>query len=113
MRYRGGGVGHTSTREATNRFLEDRHPTDMAGVDDEPETLDECQEAPLQMDDDEDLGGNDEEEEDYGYGGAGDMDEEELEQIAEEDILQGAEEALLVDEDEIEDEVEQFGYARY
>jgi hypothetical protein len=107
MRYRGGGVGHTSTREATNRFLEDRHPTDIARVDDEPET-----EAPLQMDEDEDEDeieedGNDDEEEDYGYGGAGDMDEDEdeLEQITEEDILRDAEEALH--------EVEQLGYARY
>lgn len=34
MRYRGGGVGHTSTREATNRFLLDRDRLDMAdGVD--------------------------------------------------------------------------------
>ena len=28
MRYRGGGVGHTSTRDAVNRFLDDRHTTD-------------------------------------------------------------------------------------
>ena len=29
MRYRGGGVGHSSTREATNRFLLDRDRLDM------------------------------------------------------------------------------------
>jgi len=29
MRFRGGGVGHASTRNATNRFLSDRHPTDL------------------------------------------------------------------------------------
>ena len=29
MRYRGGGVGHTSTREATNKFLLDRDRLDM------------------------------------------------------------------------------------
>lgn len=28
MRYRGGGVGHKSTRHATNTFLEDRDPFD-------------------------------------------------------------------------------------
>ena len=34
MRYRGGGIGHTSTREATNRFLLDHDQLDMAdGVD--------------------------------------------------------------------------------
>lgn len=29
MRYRGGGVGHKSTREATNHFLKDRRPEDL------------------------------------------------------------------------------------
>ncbi|KAF8165838.1 hypothetical protein B0H34DRAFT_856090 [Crassisporium funariophilum] len=29
MRFRGGGVGHASTRNATNLFLSDRHPTDL------------------------------------------------------------------------------------
>jgi hypothetical protein len=28
MRYRGGGVGHKSTRNATNTFLKDRDPLD-------------------------------------------------------------------------------------
>ena len=31
MRYRGGGVGHGSTREATNKFLHDRDRLDMPG----------------------------------------------------------------------------------
>jgi len=30
MRFRGGGVGHSNTRDATNRFLTDRHPLDAA-----------------------------------------------------------------------------------
>ncbi|KAF8675505.1 hypothetical protein AX14_005100, partial [Amanita brunnescens Koide BX004] len=30
MRFRGGGVGHKSTREATDLFLPDRHPSDSA-----------------------------------------------------------------------------------
>ncbi|KAF9544383.1 hypothetical protein CPC08DRAFT_413191 [Agrocybe pediades] len=29
MRYRGGGVGHKSTRDATSFFLKDRHKTDI------------------------------------------------------------------------------------
>ena len=33
MRYRGGGVGHSSTREATNRFLLDRDRLDVAVAD--------------------------------------------------------------------------------
>ena len=32
MRFRGGGVGHMSTREATNRFLADRDPKDVHAV---------------------------------------------------------------------------------
>ena len=40
MRYRGGGVGHASTREATNLFLSDRHREeiqDIRAIDDIPE----------------------------------------------------------------------------
>ena len=33
MRYRGGSVGHSSTRDATNRFLLDRHPLDLSNDD--------------------------------------------------------------------------------
>lgn len=29
MRYRGGGVGHKSTRQASDTFLADRHPDDL------------------------------------------------------------------------------------
>lgn len=43
MRFRGGGVGHKSTRKETNRFLSDRHVLDLteeASCDDEVE--EEC-----------------------------------------------------------------------
>jgi hypothetical protein len=30
MRFRGGGVGHKSTRDATNHFLSDRSPAELA-----------------------------------------------------------------------------------
>jgi hypothetical protein len=33
MRYRGGGVGHKATREATRCVYEDRDPLDKAGAD--------------------------------------------------------------------------------
>ena len=33
MRYRGGGVGHNNTREATNKFLLDRDRLDVSNVD--------------------------------------------------------------------------------
>ena len=50
MRYRGGGVGHSSTREATNKFLHDRDRLDIPGhegaeedveIEDEKSRLDE------------------------------------------------------------------------
>lgn len=37
MRYRGGGVGHKSTRNATNTFLKDRDPLDYPA--DQPNPL--------------------------------------------------------------------------
>ena len=41
MRYRGGGVGHSSTREATNKFLHDRDrldlPNGLEGAEDDVE----------------------------------------------------------------------------
>ena len=41
MRYRGGGVGHSSTREATNKFLHDRDrldlPNGLEGAEDDAE----------------------------------------------------------------------------
>ena len=37
MRFRGGGVGHTSTRAATNTFLSDRDFLDLGAARDEHE----------------------------------------------------------------------------
>jgi len=37
MRYRGGGVGHSSTREATNKFLHDRDRLDVPDGDESVE----------------------------------------------------------------------------
>jgi hypothetical protein len=37
MRYRGGGVGHSSTREATNKFLHDRDRLDVRDGDESDE----------------------------------------------------------------------------
>jgi hypothetical protein len=31
LRYRGGGIGHLTTRAATNFFKQDRHPSDLHG----------------------------------------------------------------------------------
>ncbi|KIL62147.1 hypothetical protein M378DRAFT_13086 [Amanita muscaria Koide BX008] len=57
MRFRGGGIGHKTIREAVNVFLQDKHPIDIAidekVAEDERETMD--------MDNDEDETGEDEE----------------------------------------------------
>ena len=130
MRFHGGGVGHTSTREATNRFLVDRHTTDMTGqLEDaadasagEPEPLNDGFEEVPRMDamdddtpdDEEPEGGN--EEDDYDYRGAGNSEEEQDEEGGD---MQDTEEGLEIsethedDDSEMEGEVEQLGYARY
>lgn len=69
MRYRGGGVGHASTRDATNFFLSDRNSEELKAihvVDDIPEltgakTNDELDDGEA---DECDYGYNDEEDDD-------------------------------------------------
>jgi hypothetical protein len=80
MRFRGGGVGHKSTREATDRFLQDRDVLDLR--DDEHPEMETHSDSDDNNDDKEgnsSAGGDenqeewtdedDEEEGDYGYGG--------------------------------------------
>jgi hypothetical protein len=62
MRFRGGGVGHKSTREATDFFKNDRDGLDKLAVDDDGEMESE-EELELEHEIDED------EEDDYGYTG--------------------------------------------
>ena len=63
MRFRGGGVGHKSTRDATNFFKSDRDPLDLEPV------LSESEEEEPEMEDiqvgEEEM--NSDEERDYGY----------------------------------------------
>jgi hypothetical protein len=128
MRFRGGGVGHASTRDATNHFLTDRHPTDLQPhgphqADSEEENVntdEEMSEDPIPdlegatlPSNDSDLADvealaevdNHEAEDDYGYN-KGDSDDDEDD--AEEREKQG----LPEDGDE-EDQVEQLGFARF
>ncbi|KAG6824136.1 hypothetical protein H0H92_007879 [Tricholoma furcatifolium] len=58
MRFRGGGVGHKSTREATNIFLSDRHRTEWVNERRDDDTNDTTDDIPEAIDDEED---------DYGY----------------------------------------------
>jgi len=61
MRYRGGGVGHKSTRNATNIFLKDRDPLDYPADQPNPLRYDEelspvqphINDAALELSDDE------------------------------------------------------------
>jgi len=124
MRFRGGGVGHTSTRDATNQFLTDRHSTDLqrshqAAPEEEDAIIDEemsedlipelegATNDDLPQADDEALAEveDDEAEDDYGYS-KGDSDDDEDEEE------EGERQGLPGDEDE-EDEIEQLGFARF
>lgn len=109
MRFQGGGVGHSSTRDATQHFLADRHSTyllfqhDTYAADEEPsnELVEEVEIEARNEDgpsDSSDSSSDDSSgEEDYGYVRY-DSDEEDDEEK---------------DPDAEEDEVEQLGFARF
>lgn len=132
MRFRGGGVGHNSTRDATNHFLTDRHPTDLqphAGPHQAESEEDIISDEEMSEDPIPDLEGatvpsNDSDlqvadveaaaldevddhgaEDDYGYN-KGDSDDDEDD--AEEREKQG-----LPEDEYEEDEVEELGFARF
>jgi hypothetical protein len=126
MRFRGGGVGHTSTRAATNIFKADRDIRDIM----ESHHREEEQGAPVtdlsnveEQEDDENIvaegsedgidgeGGLSESElADYGYEAEGESEEEEEEEEDEdeEDDGEGGEE-----DDTTIDELDALGYADY
>jgi hypothetical protein len=116
MRFQGGGVGHTSTRDATNHFLADRHPTDSSFqrdthlANEEPrDELDkpevESNQDPSLLSSDESADGDESAEEDYGYGPYDDDDDDD----EEEEEGRHDEEELDVEEDDIE----KLGYAQF
>jgi hypothetical protein len=132
MRYRGGGVGHTSTREATDWFLKDRDLLDAESkqaraADSHNTPMDADQgdgegegERGSEQDENEDEAVNEneeikedeiDEEMDYGYI----LDEEELDGSEEEDPPgpegELADDALgAEDGEEVEDELDNLGY---
>jgi hypothetical protein len=63
MRFRGGGVGHKSTREATDFFRKDRDRLDTAQSNIPENGEDSSKQEELEMEDDLD----EDEEEDFGY----------------------------------------------
>lgn len=115
MRYRGGGVGHTSTREATDWFLKDRDLLDTAS---ERARAAESQNTP--MDADQDNGEGDEEfrhEQDRNESEGGETQERETfdKEHGESGSMNGDEEVNEheeVDEEEIDEEID-YGYVLY
>jgi len=80
MRFRGGGVGHASTREATDFFKKDRDSRDAKKVLDDDQDYDQTQYEPKLPN--PSRADRDDEEEDYGYnrGDFSDVNEEEEEE---------------------------------
>lgn len=119
MRFRGGGVGHTSTRNATNHFLADRHCTNSEFQHDIELELEETQNMPERSEFNSSLDSNsdndgdseelayvqvDDEVEDYGYERS-----DYSESSNESDDGRRWNDGSDVEEDEIE----QLGYARF
>jgi hypothetical protein len=92
MRFRGGGVGHASTREASDFFKQDRDSRDTKRViqvedDDEDYHDDQTQHEPTVAVPNRSRAERDDEEEDYGYnrGQFSDVDDVDDEEEAEEE----------------------------
>lgn len=119
MRYRGGGVGHTSTREATDWFLKDRDPLDTAS---EQARAAESQNTPMDHDADKDDGEGEGEGENWHEwdeneteGGARQERDTVDEGHGESGSINGDEEVNEheeADEDEIDEEID-YGYVLY
>ena len=125
MRFRGGGVGHKTTRHASNMFLNDRDPLDLKRREDVFEDPDSNEdedvgseihgEAIAQNGDEDQIA---EEETDYGYtnlnaqGMDDDEDGEEYDQNGEEEDGCGGDDALGPEDGEgVDDETETLGFA--
>jgi hypothetical protein len=119
MRFRGGGVGHKTTREATNSFKRDRDPLDdqetSAGFNNsESESdSDEVDEDETIIDGEirEEEEDNREEEEDYGYAREGSSEED---SDTDDDAEPRVDEAYFGPEDDggaIDPDMDALGYA--
>lgn len=128
MRFRGGGVGHKSTRDATNHFLSDRSLAELARTHG-PNAADEeltnahresQQEEPTdansesQQDDHDDEGMESDEEQDFGYENPFEDEEEDEEEGEEEEMIDEWEDldVLGPEDGEVSDgDVEGLGFA--
>ena len=123
MRFRGGGVGHKSTREATDQFLQDRDAFDL--INDEPPEME--LDSDLEHEDGDEEGNSsaggdenqeewmdedDEEEDDYGYGGLSEEDSGEDTDNSDADELDEVDDELGPKDGEgAENEIEVLGYS--
>ena len=113
MRYRGGGVGHLTTRAATDFFKTDRHPLDHhtgTGIQ-QPQANIELDGVDLNSTEDlvsggEDSVGSDEDDEPEGSGEESDSEQEEAE-----DEEEKSDEDSDSEDGEV-DEIEQLGFAQ-
>ena len=117
MRFRGGGVGHKSTRDATNHFLHDRTPAELSRVRVTDDADEELENANGESDDDNE-GTEVDEEQDFGYENPFeeeglDFGEEEVEEVEEAMVDEWDDLDILGPEDgEAPDgEVEDWGFA--
>ena len=125
MRFRGGGIGHKSTHEATDWFLQDRNVLDLtdneasemdSGSDLDPE--DNGEDGNLSVSGDEDqedwMDKEEEEEDDYGYGGLSVEDSGEETDSSDADAPDEVDDELgLEDGEGIENEIEILGYSNF
>ena len=100
MRFRGGGVGHKSTRRATDFFKTDRDPLDEQVSESDSDDNDSGSERAIEEEDEELIGDDSEEELAYGY-----VRDSESESGSESDLPDSDDHADGIDE-ELED---QFG----
>jgi hypothetical protein len=114
MRFRGGGVGHKTTRQATNFFKKDRHTSDvqnsMEPTSDIVEELEEMNDS----EESEKMEGSSESdvEDDYGYQLGEDQSDSEEEKSSEDDLE--FEDGDLGPEDDgraVDSDMEELGYA--
>jgi hypothetical protein len=118
MRFRGGGVGHKSTRQATNFFKKDRHTSDLqnllerrSDIVEENEEINDSEESEgVEISTEVDVAY---EEDDYGYR----LGEDQSDAASEEE--KGGDDSELGDEDfgpeddgrAVDSDMEEFGYA--
>lgn len=90
MRFRGGGVGHKSTREATDFFKKDRDQLDMkSNTESNTEDVEDEAMPEILVPEPDDEKFKEDEEEDYGYAAATDSE---------------VDDSIMGDEDNLEDE---------